>query len=179
MSMRRGLTWAITAVLAALVAAPSWAAPAPQLRNGRPGATADERQLGALAAEQLIQQFGLVQDEGLQARLDGVARTLTRYVPSGDSYRFRILKSDDVNAMTTPDGQVFVTRTLVRVFRNDDDLAGVLAHEISHVLLGHTARPHRAGRGEAGRGGPPAGPAAGPHDPGDLGREEALGVRGG
>src|SRR5262249_31680176 len=55
-------------------------------------------------------------------------------------YRFRILRSDDVNAMTTPDGQVFVTKTLMRVFKNDDDLSAVLAHEISHVLLGHTAK---------------------------------------
>lgn len=138
--MRRGLKWAFTCFLVVLVAAPSWAAPAARVREGRPGATADERQLGQLAADQLIQQFGLVQEEALQARLDGVARTLTKYVPSGDSYRFRILKSDDVNAMTTPDGQVFVTRFLMRVFRNDDDLAAVLAHEISHVLLGHTAR---------------------------------------
>jgi len=122
-------------ILAVAVAGPTWALP-----NGRPGATADERQLGALAAEQIIHQHGLVHDEAMQARVDTVGRTLTKYVPGGEDYRFRILKSDDVNALTTPDGEVFVTRALVRAFRSDEDLAAVLAHEMCHVLLGHTAR---------------------------------------
>jgi beta-barrel assembly-enhancing protease len=132
--MRR-LRWAVILILAAVVAGPTWALP-----NGRPGSTADERQLGALAAEQIIHQHGLVHDDALQTRLDDVGHTLTKFVPSGEDYRFRILKSDDVNALTTPDGEVFVTRALLRAFKADDELAAVLAHEISHVLLGHTAR---------------------------------------
>lgn len=122
-------------VLAALVAGPAGALP-----EGRPGATAQERQLGALAGEQIIRGSGLVRDDLLQARLDGVGATLTKHVPGGEVYRFRILKSDDVNALTTPDGQIFVTRQLLRVFKNDEDLAAVLAHEISHVLLLHTQK---------------------------------------
>jgi predicted Zn-dependent protease len=132
----RAFRWVFIVVLAALASAPAWAVP-----DGRPGATAEERQLGALAAEQIVRQHGLVRDEGLQARLDAIGRSLARCAPGGgDGYRFRILKSDDVNAMTTPDGQVFVTRALMRTFREDGDLAAVLAHEISHVILGHTAR---------------------------------------
>src|SRR5436309_15075181 len=110
------------------------------LGTGRPGATADERQLGLLAADQLIRQNGLVQDERLQGRLDRIGKTLTKFAPGGDAYRFRILKSDDVNAMTTPDGEVFVTKATLRVFKDDSDLAAVLAHEMSHVMLGHTAK---------------------------------------
>src|SRR5438067_7661134 len=131
----RGLRWAVTFILVLWVAGPTWALP-----NGRPGATADERQLGALAAEQIIRGHGLLHDEALQARIDAVGHTLTRFVPGGEDYRFRILKSDDVNALTTPDGEVFVTRALMRAFKSDEDLAAVLAHEMSHVLLGHTAR---------------------------------------
>jgi predicted Zn-dependent protease len=88
----------------------------------------------------LIREYGLVRDAGMQGRLDRVARTLARHVPGGDRYRFGILGSNDVNAMTTPDGQVFVTHRLLRVFGDDAELAAVLAHEIAHVLLGHTAR---------------------------------------
>jgi predicted Zn-dependent protease len=131
----RGLRWAVTFILAVVVAGPTWALP-----NGRPGATADERQLGALAAEQIIRAHGLVRDEALQSRIDAVGHTLTKFVPGGEDYRFRILKSDDVNALTTPDGEVFVTRALMRAFKSDEELAAVLAHEMSHVLLGHTAR---------------------------------------
>jgi len=132
--MRR-LRWAVNLILAVAIAGPASALP-----NGRPGATADERQLGGLAADQIIRQHGLVRDEALQARIDAVGHSLTRYVPGGEDYRFRILRSDDVNALTTPDGEVFVTRALMRAFRADDELAAVLAHEMSHVLLGHTAR---------------------------------------
>jgi predicted Zn-dependent protease len=135
--MRRGLRWAVILVLvSSWTSAPLWAAP-----EGRPGATAEERQLGALAAEQIIRQHGLLRDDDLQARLDSIGRGLAKLAPGGgEGYRFRILKSDDVNAMTTPDGQVFVTRALLRAFKGDNELAAVLAHEISHVILGHTAR---------------------------------------
>src|SRR5262245_5558107 len=147
--MRLSLRWAITLLLV-VAACPTWATPdrtaaaagtfTPHGKTGRPGATADERQLGALAADQLIREYGLVQDEAMQARVDSVGRSLARYAPGGGvGYRFRILRSDDVNAMTTPDGQVFVTRQLMRVFKSDDQLAAVLAHEISHVVLGHTS----------------------------------------
>src|SRR6185503_4744680 len=109
--MGRRLRWAVILIIAGCWAgSPVWALP-----NGRPGATAEERQLGALAAEQIIRQHGLCRDDQLQSRLDSVGNSLTKYAPGGsEGYRFRILKSDDVNAMTTPDGQVFVTRTLMR-----------------------------------------------------------------
>jgi predicted Zn-dependent protease len=135
--MGRGLRWAVILIIVSNWAArPLWARP-----EGRPGATAEERQLGALAAEQIIRQHGLLHDDEFQARLDSIGRSLVKYAPGGgEGYRFRILKSDDVNAMTTPDGQVFVTRALMRAFRGDNELAAVLAHEICHVILGHTAR---------------------------------------
>ena len=99
----RGLRWAITLILAVAVAGPTWALP-----NGRPGATADERQLGALAAEQIIRQHGLLHDDTLQSRIDTIGHTLTKFVPGGEDYRFRILRSDDVNALTTPDGEDYI-----------------------------------------------------------------------
>src|SRR5438094_4386411 len=104
--MARGLRWAVVLILVSCWAGrPLWAMP-----DGRPGASAEERQLGSLAAEQIIRQHGLLHDDDLQARLDSVGRSLAKYAPGGgEGYRFRILKSDDVNAMTTPDGQVFVT----------------------------------------------------------------------
>jgi predicted Zn-dependent protease len=138
--MRWGSRWTFICFLVVLVAASTWAVPRSRIQGRRPGATAEEQRQGQLAAAQLIRRFGLVRNSPMQARLDAVARGLTRHIPGGDRYRFHILKSNDTNAMTTPDGQVFVTRGLVRVFRSDEDLAAVLAHEISHVLLGHTAR---------------------------------------
>jgi predicted Zn-dependent protease len=52
-------------------------------------------------------------------------------------YHFGVLQSDAVNAFATPGGFVFVTTGALRLMQNEDELAGVLAHEIAHVNLRH------------------------------------------
>ena len=52
-------------------------------------------------------------------------------------YHFLVVNSDEINALSTPSGLVFVTRGLVRCCRNEDALAAVLAHEIGHIQLRH------------------------------------------
>ena len=52
-------------------------------------------------------------------------------------YHFLILDSDDINAFAAPGGFIFVSRGMLRLCRNEDDLAAVLAHEVAHVQLGH------------------------------------------
>lgn len=55
-------------------------------------------------------------------------------------YHFLILDSDEVNAIAAPSGFILVTRGLLRCCKNEDELAAVLAHEISHVQLEHGVR---------------------------------------
>ncbi|MFO7666432.1 MAG: M48 family metalloprotease [Desulfobacterales bacterium] len=52
-------------------------------------------------------------------------------------YHFLVLNSNEINAFATPSGLVFVTRGLLRCCKNEDALAAVLAHEISHIELRH------------------------------------------
>lgn len=52
-------------------------------------------------------------------------------------YHFSVLDTNEINAMSTPGGFVFITRGLVKILPDEDALAGVLAHEIAHVALGH------------------------------------------
>ena len=52
-------------------------------------------------------------------------------------YHFLILDSDEINAFAAPGGLVFVSRGMLRLCRNEDDLAAVLAHEVGHVQCGH------------------------------------------
>ena len=52
-------------------------------------------------------------------------------------YRFFALDSGEVNAFATPGGHILVTRGLLALARDEDELAAVLAHEIAHVALGH------------------------------------------
>ncbi len=52
-------------------------------------------------------------------------------------YHFLIFEDDDVNAFAAPGGLIFLSRGMLRLCKNEDDLAAVLAHEVAHVNLGH------------------------------------------
>jgi predicted Zn-dependent protease/predicted small secreted protein len=57
--------------------------------------------------------------------------------PMQFAWRFGVIDSDAVNAYATPGGYVFITVGLLRKLNNEAELAGVLGHEIAHVVRGH------------------------------------------
>ena len=61
-------------------------------------------------------------------------------------YYVVILDTDEINAMATPGGHIFVSRGLIDCTTSEDALAAVLAHEISHVQLGHSVEAIKASR---------------------------------
>ncbi len=61
-------------------------------------------------------------------------------------YHFILLDSDEVNAFAAPGGLILVTRGMLRCCNNEDELAAVLAHEISHVVLKHGINAIKQGR---------------------------------
>ena len=61
-------------------------------------------------------------------------------------YYVVILDTDEINAMATPGGHIFVSRGLIDCTDSEDALAAVLAHEISHVQLGHSVEAIKASR---------------------------------
>ena len=100
--------------------------------------------LGIEAAPQLAQQFGgLDPDPQAQNLIDAVGQRLVRESPAGRSdyqFDFHLLADDQtVNAFALPGGQVFITAALFDRLQNEDQLAGVLAHEIGHVIGRHSA----------------------------------------
>lgn len=89
----------------------------------------------------------LYKDEAVQALLDRVGRSvapepLDPYV----EYRFHILRSPNPNAFALPDGQVFVTSGMVAILENEAQLAGVLAHEVTHTEGHHGIVSYRSTR---------------------------------
>jgi predicted Zn-dependent protease len=100
--------------------------------------------LGLQAAPEMAQQFGgLDPNPESQARVDRVGERLVSRSAAGKSpYRFEFHLLDDpetINAFALPGGQVFITEGLLRRLKTEGQLAGVLGHEIAHVVARHGA----------------------------------------
>lgn len=97
-----------------------------------------EAEIGSTAAANLLGAIPLVKDEKLQAYVNQVGLWLALQTERSDlPWRFGVMDSDSVNAFAAPGGYVFITRGLLLRMRSEAELAGVLAHEISHVLKRH------------------------------------------
>ncbi len=103
-----------------------------------------EIKIGLDSRNQIAQQHGgLYPDERLQAYVDMVGdklvnSSLARETPY--KYEFHLLADERaINAFALPGGQVFITYALLSKLKSEDQLAGVLGHEIGHVLGKHSA----------------------------------------
>ncbi len=103
----------------------------------------EEIMLGVQSAPQMAAQHGgLYPDESLQDYVDRVGDKLVRNSVAAESpyqYEFHLLTDDQtINAFALPGGQIFITYALFEKL-NEDQLAGVLGHEIGHVLGRHSS----------------------------------------
>ncbi len=109
------------------------------------GITAEQEvALGLQAAPEMVQQFGgLDPDPKAQALIDRVGeRLVSRTAAAQSPYRFEFHLLDDpqtINAFALPGGQVAITEGLLRKLETEGQLAGVLGHEIGHVVARHGA----------------------------------------
>ena len=95
---------------------------------------AQEADLGDAIAEHLHHAFPPV-DEHLNVPLQRLGeRVLAQLPPSTLAYRFMLVDHPHANAFALPGGRIYVTRKMVALARSEDELAGVLAHEIGHVV---------------------------------------------
>ena len=100
-----------------------------------------EEQLGQAVVEQLAPPSIRCTDSGGIQALDQIVSTLAAAGPQSP-YRFRITVVNDaaVNAFAAPGGHLFLYRGLLQKTKSPEELAGVLAHEIQHVLQRHATK---------------------------------------
>src|SRR5215212_9832827 len=109
------------------------------------GITADQEiALGVQAAPQMAQEFGgLDPSENDQAIVDQVGNQVVASSPASQTpyeYDFHLLAdSETINAFALPGGQIFITRALFDKLQTEGELAGVLGHEVGHVVARHSA----------------------------------------
>jgi predicted Zn-dependent protease len=98
----------------------------------------EEIEIGRDMAARLLGAAPLAADDALQRYVNNVGRWLAAQTERpGLPWRFGVLEAPQLNAFATPGGHIFVTRGLVARMANEAELAGVLAHEIAHVLKKH------------------------------------------
>ncbi len=100
--------------------------------------------IGLQSAPEMAQQHGgLYPDQKLQSYIDMVGNKLVKSSMAKETpyrYEFHLLADPNtINAFALPGGQIFITYALLSKLENEDQVAGVLGHEIGHVLGRHSA----------------------------------------
>jgi len=97
-------------------------------------------QLGDANAKQVIAQYPVADNQFLQDYVRHVGSRLaatSEARQSGFEFRFTVLNVNDVNAFALPGGPMFIYTGLLKACDNEAQLAGVMGHEMSHVILRH------------------------------------------
>jgi Zn-dependent protease with chaperone function len=110
----------------------------------------DDVQLGRQAAQEVEQQMPLLRDSDVNSYVSRVGERLAAAIPSqfqhpGFDYYFKVINARDINAFALPGGPMYVNRGMIESARVEGEMAGVMAHELSHVALRHgTAQASKA-----------------------------------
>jgi len=101
----------------------------------------EERELGEKFLQEAKKHWPFIQDASINDYVSGVGKRILRGVGSQPfEYQFFVLNSPEVNAFAVPGGKVFVNSGLILLVENEDELAGVIAHEIGHVTARHISK---------------------------------------
>ncbi len=128
------------AVLAVICAAVASAAS--QKKLPKPGWNLFSKQqdieLGREYAQQVERQMTVVPDKQLTDYVNRVGMRLVRQGQLDDyPYYFKVVQEDSINAFALPGGPMYIHTGLIKAAENEAQLAGVLSHELSHVVLRH------------------------------------------
>ncbi len=107
-----------------------------------------EATMGETIALVAFTKFGrLTEDEQLLNYVAMVGNTVARASARPHTpYYFAVCENPDPNAFAVPGGYVFVTTGLLKLVKNEEELAGILGHEIAHITLQHAIRAIRASK---------------------------------
>jgi len=107
----------------------------------------EEENLGAAVSERIRDRYGVVQDPAVTRYVSLVGTILAQGSSRANlAWKFIVLDTDGVNAFAAPGGYVHVTRGALGLVHNEAELAGVLAHEMTHVTEKHTIRAVQKGK---------------------------------
>lgn len=110
----------------------------------------DDVKVGRQAAVEVEQQVPILNDSQATNYVSRVGQRLVNSIPAEFrhpefQYYFKIVNARDINAFALPGGPMYVNRGMIEAAHNEGEMAGVMAHELSHVALRHgTAQATKA-----------------------------------
>ena len=117
---------------------------------------AQDVQLGREAAAQVRRELPILHDDAVTSYVQDLGRRLVNAIPADMqhrefSYTFEVVNVREINAFALPGGPMFVNRGMIEAAKTEGEVAGVMAHELSHVVLRHgTAQASKATKYEIG-----------------------------
>jgi predicted Zn-dependent protease len=97
-----------------------------------------ESAVGESIAEQAVRQLELVEDETVVAYVNELGQQLAAVSGRDDfEYEFYVVRDETLNAFALPGGKIFVNAGAILEANSEAELAGLLAHELSHAVLSH------------------------------------------
>ena len=110
--------------------------------------TQQEVQMGQQEAQQVAQQLPMVNDAQIDSYVNALGNRIAKLTSRGDlDWHFSVVNSDVVNAFALPGGFIYVNRGVLERSDRMDELAGVLGHEIQHVVLRHSVKQMQQAQG--------------------------------
>jgi hypothetical protein len=113
---------------------------------------ADDVKLGREAAAQVKKELPMLNDERVEDYVETIGARLAGSVPPEFrhpefSYTFDVVNQKDINAFALPGGPMFLNRGMIEAAKTEGEVAGVMAHEMSHVALRHGTAQASSGQG--------------------------------
>lgn len=112
-----------------------------------PGSTSisrqQQQQLGFQAAGEVYKQMPILADSSVESQyIRGLGQRLVAVIPKESSwpFQFHVVAQKEINAFALPGGEMFVNVGTITAASNEAELAGVMAHEMAHVYMQHSAK---------------------------------------
>ena len=110
--------------------------------------TSKEVAVGRRIAHRVMEELTVADDEPLQEKVRSIGSRIVAVCDRKELvYTFTVVKDEDVNAFSLPGGYVFINDGLIQKTATDDELAGVIAHEVAHITARHAVKRFEGGLG--------------------------------
>jgi len=100
-----------------------------------------EQELGEIVRQQMESRFRIIDEGQLTGYLKAVGERVSQHLPeTGLRYEFLLYDQPEIQAFSMPGGRVYVSRKMAAYLRNEDELAGLLGHELGHLVARQQAQ---------------------------------------